>query len=386
MSASGGRASGSSTQRFVVPGIIVLSVLILLTVIALVVALTGYFGGDDRSQAAGTGQEMENSQVGGDNGTGGEGEGGDGAATAVVDRDTVAASLGTFLDDPAAQLGSVQADYNAGGPHKYAVGDLDGDGTSDMLVRLDGDDIAPVVGVRVDPATGDLMVSQDHLVEGAAGAGGERHFLGWSGAGGVYQRDGRSMSPEATYTLFTLTGPTWTKGAVTTQTSDPADYQTVEWKSLDDRSGLDAVAVGEASSDDTAEAPDETGNDGGLPDPPPGTTRLTGTVQIMSTSEALEGMPVPNGEPESNRYAILVLNAPVTVTAPSSGGGTTTDTITRVGLASQEQYGGSLESWPQYAGQTVTIDVGPADLMFPSDASIPLGVPRLSGSPQVHSG
>ncbi|GAB3703327.1 hypothetical protein [Corynebacterium nasicanis] len=110
---------------------------------------------------------------------------------------------------------------------------------------------------------------------------------------------------------------------------------------------------------------------------------FTGTVREKSTSEVMKGRPAPNGEPESNRYYILELDAPVEFTARSPGSGPLPRTISEVSLGSTTAYGDDSATWLPHVNQRVTVIVHEPQLYWPSDTGLPLGMLGVGRSPEV---
>lgn len=111
--------------------------------------------------------------------------------------------------------------------------------------------------------------------------------------------------------------------------------------------------------------------------------RLTGVVREMDV-EDLTGQPTgPNGEPKTNRYYVLELDAPTPVTARASGNmlRPETRTVNRVSLGVYETWksGSPIDTrgnWPSLVGKRVAFDYDPEKASWPSDTAMPVGMVR----------
>lgn len=106
-----------------------------------------------------------------------------------------------------------------------------------------------------------------------------------------------------------------------------------------------------------------------------------GTVVSMSTAEVLDGRPAPNNDNPNNEYIVLLFDSPQDVTAQRLGGESDTEQKALLALGDKEitPYGTSDETgpWLDYVGKRVRLKVDPTTMYFPSDASLPLGAPRV---------
>lgn len=107
----------------------------------------------------------------------------------------------------------------------------------------------------------------------------------------------------------------------------------------------------------------------------PGEIEFIGTVEKQSTSEVLNGNPVPNpgSQLESDRYYVLVLDEPVEVTLNKAGDQNYSQVNEIVSLGEVTKYADDSARWDPYVGKRVRLIATKADLSYPSDTSLPLG-------------
>lgn len=111
----------------------------------------------------------------------------------------------------------------------------------------------------------------------------------------------------------------------------------------------------------------------------PGEIMVTGTVEVRTAQELMGGRELPYGSP-TDEYVVLVLNQPVTVSGMKAGDAVT-ETVSELSLgpASTNPYA-SLTPGPSYDdldGQSVTVVFKAQNVSFPSDTSLPLGMPII---------
>lgn len=97
----------------------------------------------------------------------------------------------------------------------------------------------------------------------------------------------------------------------------------------------------------------------------------TGNVRVFSHAELLDYQQVsPKAIPDTGRnYAILLLDSPMDVTVLSGAGdGESTSNVDMIGLPADMM---------NYDGQHITISFGTNDGHWQSDASLPVGAPRM---------
>lgn len=115
-----------------------------------------------------------------------------------------------------------------------------------------------------------------------------------------------------------------------------------------------------------------------------GQVEFTGTVARYTGAELAPSGQMPNGEDPSSVYFVLDLDSPRMVygrTAP----GYKTEEVKRFKLGKNEIGASGHASqdgleWEQYVGKRVKILVDEGDVNFPTDTSMPLGVPGFGSS------
>lgn len=115
-----------------------------------------------------------------------------------------------------------------------------------------------------------------------------------------------------------------------------------------------------------------------------GQVEFTGTVARYTGAELAPSGQMPNGEDPSSVYFVLDLDSPQMVygrTAP----GYKTEEVKRFKLGKNEIGASGHASqdgleWEQYVGKRVKILVDEGDVNFPTDTSMPLGVPGFGSS------
>lgn len=266
-----------------------------------------------------------------------------------------ATSEGAFcsvLLNPPTMAESRESRFHPTGAYSYAFVEATGDDSPYMLLRIEGEEFSRVLVYTLDDS-GAPVAASGYLIDGAAGVGGSRaRVLASASGAGVYQIDYQSVRPEGTSALYRLEGDSLVKGPSMTveALSTPPDHVEIDWRPVTGRARPDSQ----------------------------NTTTFTGTVREKSTSEVMKGLPVPNGEPESNRYYVLELDAPMTITGRSSGGGFLTRTITDAALGLRDEYSDNSARWVPLVESRVSITADNSDLWFPSDTGLPLGMLRIS--------
>ncbi|MEJ5928991.1 hypothetical protein WG915_10260 [Corynebacterium sp. H128] len=112
---------------------------------------------------------------------------------------------------------------------------------------------------------------------------------------------------------------------------------------------------------------------------------LEGTVVAKSTAEVLNGKTPPNNESPNNEYLMLMFDAPQEITGTKSGspGKSTTQSATYLALGDHEEspYGTPEDTtgpWRPYVGKRVRLSINSDSMWYQSDASLPLGGPRIA--------
>lgn len=269
----------------------------------------------------------------------------------------------TVLDNPPTMPEDRASRFHPTGTHSYALVEATGDGTPDLLLRINGEEFSRVLLYTLGDS-GEPVASTDYLLDGAAGAGGSRaRVLASASGAGVYEISHQSVHPEGTSRLYRLEGGSLriVDERTVEALSTPPDHVEITW--------LDIPAPGAPAPEAPAAAEGDS---------------FTGTVVEKSTSEVMNGERPPNGEPESNRYYLLELDAPMDATAQlGGGGGTDTRTITAVSLGRKDRYSDDSAEWLPLVGKRVTVTPHVPQSHWPSDTSLPLGMLGVGASYDV---
>lgn len=139
-------------------------------------------------------------------------------------------------------------------------------------------------------------------------------------------------------------------------------------------------ADGASSTDPAAGSAPANGNEPQhAPATAPGEITVTGTVVVRTAQELMGGRELPYGSP-TDEYVVLVLNQPVTVSGMKAGDAVT-ETVSELSLgpASTNPYASSTPgpSYDDLDGQSVTVVFKAQNVSFPSDVSLPLGMPII---------
>lgn len=295
--------------------------------------------------------------------------------------DAVIRAYSDVLDSPGRYPFTGGGNYSLNGEYEYALVEMTGDDVPELLVKaLTTDHIDPV---RVFSTTDDgtLIAPDDTLVSGAAGAGGYRAAVhATPGGDRILQTEWHSLRPERTVRGFTLRGDSLVADGEEWEEdgrSPSGRLVDVTFHPLHDRGPLQALEPGTA-------APVTAG--GPAPTPPAvapapdGGNIVTGTVRVLTAPELarLQGHDrTPNGEDDSHRFALLVLDVPTMFTAKASGdrGALQDREASMVLLGSQTPYASDSTGF-DLAGQRLTLSFDRNGCWFPSDTSLPLGQPR----------
>lgn len=114
---------------------------------------------------------------------------------------------------------------------------------------------------------------------------------------------------------------------------------------------------------------------------------LNGTVTMKHPAELLNGQPSPNGEDPQSEYLVLQLDAPQNIPGIKSGTNKEVQTHNKsaIALGKKETIRSSSTfstdttgPWRQYEGKRIQITTTAESLAYQSDASMPLGLPRLA--------
>ncbi|PAT06900.1 hypothetical protein CKJ81_02925 [Corynebacterium hadale] len=253
------------------------------------------------------------------------------------------------------------------GKYSYALIEVTGDGTPELLLKKDSREFAPVLVFHLDEE-GKARPSSPVLLDGVRSAGGSRAAVYASASqNGLYQEDHYSTQPDANFQLYSVDGETLTKSGepeVARLDAIPDKYREVDWTPTTDPSALaQGVPAAAAQAED---APVE--DDGGL----------TGTVRMITAAELPEirGQANPNNEDPDSQYFVLWFDSPREISALLAGSGTDTRTVDKyVSLGARESINGhDFErgvEWEAYVGKRVRIDADPSMLSWTTDTSLP---------------
>lgn len=286
------------------------------------------------------------------------------------------------------------------GSYSYALADMNQDGIPELVVEADAG--AGMSAVRVFSSNADgskLLAPSGSLVTGAASAGGFRGgVLASSKADGLLYSILSSGSGSVSVYRAHIEGerlvqgdPVYQFNVASGDDGFSAESQPLEFTASADRAPLYAWAGMEAPETAQGSAP----SGGSSLDAAIAAARgqglsvYTGTLRIVSGYELLEiqrsqsaGMDLGSINAEeafgsralSSDYAILMLDGPTDVLAGNGDGmGQREATTTMICLLGEN---GDVSSWQAHDGQRVTVSIDPNRSWWPSDASLPLGVPR----------
>jgi len=281
------------------------------------------------------------------------------------------------------------------GSYSYALADMSEDGIPELIVEARAGSGMSAVRVFSSNADGStLLAPGGSLLTGVAPAGGFRGgVLASNKANGLLYTTLSSVDGSVDVYRAHIEGerlgqgqPVFQVNMATEDASYSAEIQPLEFTDSSDRAPLYAWAgmqVPEPSSGSSA-------LDQAMADArTQGLSVYEGTLRIVSGYELLEiqksqdtGMDLGSINVEevfglralSESYAILMLGEPTDVLANNGDGmGQREAAATMICLRGEN---GDVSSWQPYDGQRVTISIDPSRSWWPSDASLPLGVPR----------
>ncbi|QGU01541.1 hypothetical protein CKALI_03290 [Corynebacterium kalinowskii] len=376
---------------------------------------------------------------------------------------TLADAYGKVLDNPGSFEFNKTDRFQPTGTFSYALAEVTGDDSPELLVKEDAKDYYAPVTVFSQPEGQALFNTREVLIWGAGSAGGGRADIATSGSGnGLYQYTGQSVSDVWDSEHFVVSEgkivPGKGKSKVPFSSRFDSEHLPVTWIPTTDRQPLEQLragsvmppqqpapgaaaaavvekcgtvgekavftgttqtsckfakavalaAMGKAGSFAVQVASPVTGQNydmscsevggdmvctGGnsatviIRPAGPGDAQASayeyafeGTVVVKGPSEVDNGYGVPNGERSDSEYLILVLDAPQVVTAPKAGS-TATKSISAIGLGKKEYISSWLPDtsgpWRQYVGKRIRLHANSNSMYFQSDASLPMGMPRI---------
>lgn len=212
------------------------------------------------------------------------------------------------------------ADYPLNGKYSYALADITGDGNLELILRAGTSDHMDPVRVFTVTESQELLSPTDTLLAGAAGADGYHVDIFAAPAGDrIFQRQWHSLRPEMTVKAFALQGDRLlpTGEEFEANTTDPSGrIIPLIFHGIGDRAALDSMEPTLAEVDTPPN-----------PTPPPtapadSPNTFTGTVQVMTAPELARHQgfaQTPNGEDDTYRFALFLLDSPTMVTGRHSG-------------------------------------------------------------------
>ena len=101
----------------------------------------------------------------------------------------------------------------------------------------------------------------------------------------------------------------------------------------------------------------------------------SGYVRAKSTTEVMKGRQTPNGESLSNIYYVLELDSPMELPGHKGGVGAFSEIRPEFKLGEKSKYADSSAQFAELVDKKVTVYVGEQGFSYPSDTSLPLGMP-----------
>lgn len=279
------------------------------------------------------------------------------------------------LDHPGDYPVNSAATYKPRGSYHYALVEMTGDDTPEMLLMVDSDEFSPVIVFTIG-SNGKAAGSTDVLIAGASGAGGSRARLEASESGkGLYQVDSHSVRPEAYSKLYKLSGRSLKAASDSVEFDNMTlqqDHRFITWTKASDRSALQSGKLtysGATSYSEYKPFPDAARGEESKA--APATSAATsaadaavGTVRDMTGAElaALAGDFIYDA---NERYLVLHLD---TTTAITGGRGPSKTTeMTRTVLLGTKSEGANFK----LAGRRIALVLDPDATYFANDASVP---------------
>lgn len=259
------------------------------------------------------------------------------------------------------------------GEYSYALVEMTGDSIPELLVEAK--DIQNYNPVRVfsAPDCESVIAPVETLMNAAASAGGGRaSVLAATSGDRIYQTRGQSMQPLHERETFALDGQALVATGETSQVpaNGGPDAAAITYSPVSDRTALAAFVP-------TVAAPATPATQAA-----PAANTVTGTVRVftgpeLATHQGLDR--TPNGEGAESTYAVLVPDAPTSLTGRKSGGQGSEEREIKVVLLGQRTPYSTKPGGFDLEGRHVNVSFDSAQCWFPSDASLPVGQPRCDG-------
>lgn len=211
-------------------------------------------------------------------------------------------------------------DFN--GQFEYALVDVTGDGTQDLLVKALGSEFSAVRVLVPADDNSELIEPGKVFHEGAGSGGGARMAVETSGDGGVIESNGSSASGEFTTVEWEFDGTEMQEGQSWQYRSDqmPADMdaEIIDWTSVDDRGAIGRLG-GKADAPEHGDGPNpDRPTKGGDSDSSSGSEGANGggdqsaaalannPDQVGGTCGQMDGATVTAGDATSCGFAMVV--------------------------------------------------------------------------------
>lgn len=258
-----------------------------------------------------------------------------------------------------------------------------------MLVRAEGpaeswNGIETTRVFSYDAASDALIAPETDIATGVAGVGGYRGGLARSAYGnGLLHSEFHSATGEGEISRISLEGETLAEAfaAPVSMRSESAvlhvldaEMRDIAWIDSSDASALDQLEAGEWKDAELVEPAD-----GVAAAQQAGLAVYTGALRVMDGADVVDlwGSPVPNPTAQADaRFVILDLGESQELTFHSGAG---PEMFTASESALYLDSGIEIGFWEAYDDKQITVAVDPALVFWPSDASIPLGLPRCNG-------
>lgn len=304
----------------------------------------------------------------------------------------LAKAYGDVLDSPHNVVtNEVRDSHLAYGTFSYAIANVTGDERPEMLFKKDVQGYSPVSVFFPGPDSGSVRNTKEVILYGSSSAGGHHTSIATSKSeNGLYEIGYHWRQPEMRSIKYLVQGGKIVRSHAEDYTKMDAplsDHQAVAWFKSTDRSGLQQLAKGtlpSTSTNMTEIAPDP-GPDEVSSDSEKGETANSGAgqavqgysgyVRAKSTTEVMKGRQTPNGESLSNIYYVLELDSPMELSGKKGGVGAFSEIRPEFKLGEKSKYADNSAQFAELVDKKVTVYVGEQGFSYPSDTSLPLGMP-----------